>query len=101
MSLNACHCFGVMSNDRNKVDLIFNEIEQQNSKHILFKINSKYRRETYFDDGNILIWVRPTENARGYRYHKLWLDRDITDVDILNNLVFAKLYMSESEIIYF
>jgi hypothetical protein len=101
MSLNACHCFGVMSEDRNKVDLIFNEIEQQYRAHILFKINSKHRRETYFDDGNRLIWVRPIENARGYRYHKLWLDKNITNGDILDNLVFAKLYMSKSDIIYF
>ena len=99
MSLNAYHCWGVITPNKEKADKVFTEIEKEYCGHIMRKIIGSNRNYIKFDDGNDLIWIKPS-NVRGYRFHRLWIDKDI-DMQTLNEtLAPSFLYCKYSDIIW-
>lgn len=100
MSMNAIHCWGVVTGNKEKADKIFAEVEKEYEGHIVKRIVSSIQRVTYFEGGHRLIWVRPSQNARGYRFHRIWLDKDIVDEEILRCVIFPKLYCNREDIIW-
>lgn len=51
---------------------------------------------------DLWLWVKPSETARGYRFHRLWLDSDLKDnKEILNMFVYPKLYMELDDVRWF
>lgn len=58
------------------------------------------KRFTRFEDGNVLSWLIPSLTIRGYRYHRIWLDKDITDKEILNCVIYPKLYCKKDDVIW-
>lgn len=56
---------------------IISEIEQTCGKEISKQAYSRYEIRTYFSDGTQLMWVRASESSRGYKFGKMWCDKDI------------------------
>ena len=80
MSLNAHHCWAIFTTSNQKANKIINQIiDEQNIKNIktIRGYKSKDWAEFYFEDGNCLRWIGHTGNFRGFRFHRLWCDKDI------------------------
>ena len=99
MSLNAHHCWGVITSNKEKADKVFAEIEKEYCEHIVRKIIGSNRNYIKFDDGNDLIWIKPS-NVRGYRFHRLWIDKDIDIQTLEATLAPSFLYCKYSDIIW-
>lgn len=96
MNTSACHCWGVVTSNREKANKVFDEVEKEYERSILRKIVSPNNRETIFQDGHRLIWARP--NVRGRRYNRIWIDKDIVDEEILHCVVYPQLLCSKKDI---
>ena len=97
MSLNAIHCWGVLTNNKEKADKVFADFECEHKDQIIQQRRDKHSRAIRLNTGHRLIWVKPKECARGYRYHKLWADIDLSEEE-KNILVYPKLYCSYDSI---
>lgn len=72
MSLNAHHCWGIITDDRNKVEDLYDNLTRQYPNEVRRVPNGLYI-------GKIFVkWLRPNgiENCRGYRFHRAWIDRN-------------------------
>lgn len=103
MSANAHHCWAVFTTDVKKANKIINQIiDEQNVKNI--KIIRGYKSnncaEIYFEDGNRVIWIGHTGNFKGFRFHRLWCDKDI-DQNYLEQVILPMaVYMKYEDIIW-
>lgn len=100
MNTGTCYCWGVVTSNREKANKVFDEVEKEYERRILRKIVSTNNRETIFQDGHRLAWVRPTQNSRWRRYNRIWIDKDIVDEEFLHCVVYSKLYCNKEDIIW-
>lgn len=55
MSMNAIHCWGVVTGNKEKADKIFAEVKKEYEGRIVKRIVSSIQRATYFEGGHRLI----------------------------------------------
>ena len=103
MSLNTHHCWAIVTSNRQKaIDIIYSIRDEQ------AKLNNKCIEATWgrhelkavFEDGHYIRWIEPNNNCRGYRFHRLWCDKDINQ-DYLEQVILPMaVYMKYENIIW-
>lgn len=92
-------CWSIVTSDKEKADRIFkNVITAHNSKVIRHVCNIN-RECVYFEDGNWLIKLLPSESARGYRHTKMWIDKEIPR-DVANAVFLTKFIGDKKDIVW-
>ena len=103
MSANAHHCWAIFTTDVKKANKVINQIiDEQKVTNIktIRGYKSNNWAEIYFEDGNRLIWIGHTDNFKGFRFHKLWCDKDINK-DFFEYVVMPMAhYMKYEDIIW-
>lgn len=75
-------------------------IEAASGKEVLYKRQSIcFGLYTEFADGTILRWIRPVRSSRGYKFGKMWCDRNI-DQEILQTVILPCYWGDRSEIVW-
>lgn len=100
MSMNAHHCWGVITSNKEKADAVFANIEKEYKGHIVRKVFGNGRCYTEFDDGNDLVWIKLSNSARGYRFHRMWVDKDIDCQLLYKFLAPSFLYCKKEDVIW-
>ena len=77
---------GVFTNKRDKASIIFEELYSQNKENVERYRQSKDQIDLLLKDGDYYTWIKPTDNSRGHRCYKAFIDKNIT-LDILNTIV--------------
>lgn len=77
---------GIITNNYKKATDLFTQLEQEHLGKIVRFINSKERKELILDDNTFYKWVKPSDNSRGHRFRKVYIDKNIT-LDKLNNII--------------
>ena len=90
MSMNAHHCWAIITDNKEKADAVFASVEKAYDEHIVRKVISKDRYYTEFDDGHDLVWIPLSHSMRGYRFHRLWIDKYIDEEAVYNILAYAR-----------
>lgn len=90
---------GVFTNDRNKVEDLFNNIYHDKRQEINYYRNSIKRQEIRLLDGTQYLWIRPNDKSRGHKCGKAYIDKNLT----LNELdyVIPSCYCSRENVIVF
>lgn len=84
-------CWGVITRDKNKMETIFNEIENEYIDDIISKTASRIDRKIEFSEG-YLRWYQPTPNSiRGIRFNKIWLDIELIHDTELMSIIHTSL----------
>lgn len=100
MSMNACHCWGVITESMEKANAVFAEVEASYPAAVSCRFENKFGRAIVFMDGMTIRWFKPSFSARGYRFHRLWVDRNLSDnSDLMLRLSYSAPYL-EKEIVY-
>ncbi len=89
MSMNAHHCYGIITNDYEKAKELMQTIIQ--SRDDVVKYINKDRLIVEFENGEVWRWTRSDSTARGYRFHKALIDRD-TPIEVLQNVIMPLMY---------
>lgn len=83
----------------NIIDSIKEEQELQDNHWTKEQYNG-YEITVYFENGAYLRAFPPIENFRGFRFHRLWCDKDI-DQDLLEQVILPMAhYMKYEDIIW-
>lgn len=69
--------WAVVGFDHDTAKKIFDSIESSCGKMIVRKTDSKYELVTFFEDGVRLRHIRNSEDCRGYRFGKLWCNKNM------------------------
>lgn len=80
MSANAHHYWAIFTTDKQKANrAIAQVLEEQVIKgtKVIKAYQNKEGAEIHFEDGNQLIWIKHTDNFKGFRFNRLWCDKDI------------------------
>lgn len=91
----------VFSNDPEKAN---NEMEYILSEHILLDEIYEVRRmkegikEIKLKNGERYIWLKPNENAKGYRCNHAYIDRNLSLEVIENNIIPIAFYCSKDTV---
>lgn len=94
--MNACHCWGIITASMEKANAVFAEVEASYP----VAVSCRSGRAIVFMDGMTIRWFKPSFSARGYRFHRLWLDRNLSDnSDLMLRLSYSAPYL-EKEIVY-
>lgn len=103
MSANALHCWAIITTDDQKANKTINQIiDEQNAKDIKTIRGHKNKdcAEFCFEDGNRVIWIGHTGNLKGFRFHRLWCDKDI-DQDYFEQVISPMaVYMKYEDIVW-
>ena len=99
MSLNSIHCWAIITPDKEKADQILQKIKNQQLSPIAHELITQKTHLIIFENGIRVRWLYPHKALRGYRFHKLWLDKNMKQ-DFLNQAVYPYLYMEQQEIIW-
>ena len=88
--------WAVVGFDYNTAQAIISAIEWSAiDKDILRRTQSKNTLLTEFTDGTLLRWVKVSDNIRGYKFGKMWCDKNI-DKDIFE-CVIMPIYFGKKE----
>lgn len=78
MSMNAIHCWAIITDDFEKAEAIISQIKSEYPSPVIRQttIPSYYTHKstTYFEDGLRVVWIRYHSDIRGYRFHRAWVD---------------------------
>ena len=74
-------------------------IEKECGKEIAEKSRSTSDMYTRFTDGTVLRWVPPDSSVRGFRFGKVWCDRQIDD-DAFKQVVLAHYFGRREDIVW-
>lgn len=90
---------GVFTNSEYKAIIFFDNLiqEQGEAKNLKQFINSKERKEVILNDDTRYVWIKISDNSRGYRVHRAYIDRDIT-LEELHNLILPLCYSGKDDI---
>ena len=103
MSANAHQCWAIFTTDKQKANRIIAQVlEEQDIKgtKVIKAYQNKERAEIHFEDGNQLIWIGHTDNFKGFRFHRLWFDKNINH-DYLEQVILPMAcYMKYEDIIW-
>ena len=94
------HLWGIVTPDREKAKALMTQIESERNIGVWERKDGPVQMVVQFADGVRLMWVRPTESARGYRIGRLWCDVN-TDQEILNNVILPKYRGKTEDIVWF
>lgn len=72
------HKCGIITNDEEKALKILNKIKNDNKDIVESFYSSPINIELKLKNGDDYLWVNPTMYARGYRFHELYIDKNIT-----------------------
>lgn len=78
---------------------ILEEIEQSCGKTISRKFTSKNELRTEFTDGTVLRWFSEKSSQRGFRFSKMWCDKNI-DQEFLKCIVLPQYFGRHEEIVW-
>lgn len=81
------------------IDWIKDE-EKDKGNNVVRHINSVNDIEYTLQNGTRLIWVRPNEYARGYRFAKVWIDFVTCSNEVLQNVILPKCIFADKEDIH-
>lgn len=79
---------------------MISNIENSSDKEILRRIIGKYELRTDFSDGTQLRWIQTSCSARGYRFGKLWCDKEINKV-VLEQVILPMYFGEIEDIVWF
>lgn len=91
--------WSVVTFDKEKAEKIFNDVIASRTSRIIRQSKNSVYEYVDFEDGVRLIRLRPTENARGYRHTKLWIDKN-TPHDIAYEVFLPKFIGNENDIVW-
>lgn len=77
---------GIITNDIDKCNIIFNKIYSENENNIEYFKNSNYTKELKLLSGEIYVWIKARESSRGHKCSKAYIDKNIP-LDVLHNIV--------------
>lgn len=95
--------YGFVTSDRNYAkDLIdwVKDGEKDKGNGVVKHINSVNDIEYTLQDGTRLIWVKPNEYARGYKFAKVWVDFITCSSEVLKNVILPICIFAEKEDIH-
>ena len=77
VSLNACHCYGIVTNDHKiakaKIEQLADSTDWVRRS---LNVNNTFLKVI---NGDYYKWIKPTENSvRGHRFHKVYFGKDIS-----------------------
>lgn len=103
MSLNAHHCWGIITKSKGKglsiIDSIKEEQKLQGNNWVK-KLYDGCGTTVYFENGLCVRAFPPIENFRGFKFHRLWCDKDI-DQDYFEQVILPMAcYMKYEDIIW-
>lgn len=92
------HC-GIFTNNSSKAEDKLKEIMNNfNNEEIYGLILSSDRKELKLNNGERYIWIRPTDNSRGYRCKKAIIDREISYKELMEHVAYVCMYCGEEDI---
>ena len=92
--------YGFVTSDRKYAKDLIDWVKDQNKSKdngVAKYINSTNNIECILKDGTRLIWVKPNDSARGYRFAKVWIDYVTCDLEILKNVILPKAIFADNE----
>lgn len=103
MSANAHHCWAIITRDKNKAETLMESIKEEQKLEgnlCKWKLYREYEIKLGFENGVCLIAFPPIENFKGFRFHRLWCDKDINQ-DYLEQVILPMaVYMKYEDIIW-
>ena len=99
LSANAHQRWAIFTTDKQKANRIIAQVlEEQDIKgtKVIKAYQNKKRAEIHFEDGNYLIWIGHTDNFKGFRFHRLWCDKDI-DQDYFEYVIMPMVHYIKYE----
>lgn len=103
MSANAHHCWAVVTSDESKADKVFAQVsKEQKEKNIDFiQIREgKDHAEIVYKDDVSIRWIKPIANFKGFRFHRLWCDKDIDKKYLEQVILPMACYMRHEDIVW-
>lgn len=91
--------WSIVTSDKEKADRIFKDVIATHNSNVVRHVNNSIQEYVDFEDGVHLVKLRPTENARGYRHAKLWIDKNIPQ-DIAYEVFLPKFMGNENDIVW-
>lgn len=90
---------GIFTNNASKVEDKLKEIMNNfNNEEIDSLILSSDRKELRLKNGEKYIWIRPTDNSRGYRCKKAIIDREISYKELMEYVAYVCMYCGEEDV---
>ena len=92
--------YGFVTKDRKYAQYLINSVKDNNKEHgnvIIKQINNRNNIEYILKDGTKLVWIKPNDSARGYRFAKLWIDFVTCDFEILQNVILPSAIYADKE----
>jgi len=77
---------GIITDDIDKCNTIFNKIYLENEGNIEYFKNSTYSKELKLLSGEVYVWIKARKSSRGHKCSKAYIDKNIP-LDILHNVV--------------
>lgn len=104
MSLNAIHCYAIITEDEDVAQWAFAEIGKAYEPHwgkvVLDESHTKRRHYVRFENGNTLRWIRPRQELRGYRFHGLFIDHRLS-IELIKSKILPYMRCSVDDIAWF
>lgn len=103
MSANAHHCWAIITPYRYKADQVIDQvIEELKRKNI--KVVMNYRGKDWadiiFECGHSLKWIGHSDNFKGFRFHRLWCDKDVDGKYLEQVILPMACYMKYEDIVW-
>ena len=92
--------YGFVTEDREYAKYLMDSVKNQNKEHgnvVTKQINNVNNIEYILNDGTKLVWVKPNDSARGYRFAKLWIDFVTCDLEILQNVILPNAIFADKK----
>lgn len=89
---------GIITNDREKALDILNKIKDTNKDIIRRFYKTPSKAELFLENGETYLWINATTYARGYRFHELYIDKNISYDFFENILPIIGFYCAEANI---
>lgn len=94
--------WAIIAKKKSKAEALIQSIkEEQKAKGNLCKMeaHNEYEIRLYFENGVCLRAFSPQENLRGFRFCRLWCDKDINR-DYLEQIILPMVCMKYEDIIW-
>lgn len=92
--------WSVVTSDYDKALTIMSSIANERGIPVRYRHVGRLRTDIVFEDDVWLRWIRPSDNARGYRHGKLWCDINVKK-EILDCVILPKYFGKYEDIVWF
>ena len=89
---------GIFSNNPSKADKILSELASNNKDNVKFHRKSKDFQELILNDETRYIWIKISNNSRGYKVSQAYIDREITLDELYDIIVPVCFYCTRDKI---